>query len=29
LAGRLRDGWKNSGLPWSYKLNKAKMYGLN
>lgn len=26
---RLRDGWKNSGLPWSYKLNKAKMYGLN
>ena len=25
---RLKDGSKNSGLPWSYKLNKAKMYGL-
>lgn len=25
---RLKDGWKNSGLPWSYKLNKDKMYGL-
>lgn len=25
---RLKDGWKNSGLPWSYKLNKEKMYGL-
>lgn len=23
---RLKDGWKNSGLPWSYKLNKEKMY---
>ncbi|WP_456412367.1 rhodanese-like domain-containing protein [Thiolapillus sp.] len=23
---RLKNGWKNSGLPWSYKLNKAKMY---
>ena len=23
---RLNDGWKNSGLPWSYKLNKEKMY---
>lgn len=22
---RLVNGWKNSGLPWSYKLNKAKM----
>ena len=21
---RLVDGWKNSGLPWGYKLNKAK-----
>lgn len=25
---RLVDGWKNSGLPWSYKLDKEKMYGL-
>jgi rhodanese-related sulfurtransferase len=23
---RLVDGWKNSGLPWGYKLDKAKMY---
>lgn len=23
---RLKDGWKNTGLPWSYSLNKAKMY---
>ena len=23
---RLNDGWKNAGLPWSYKLNKQKMY---
>jgi rhodanese-related sulfurtransferase len=23
---RLVDGWKNSGLPWSYKLNREKMY---
>lgn len=23
---RLKNGWKNSGLPWSYKLNKKKMY---
>lgn len=23
---RLVDGWKNSGLPWGYKLNKKKMY---
>ncbi len=23
---RLKNGWKNSNLPWSYKLNKAKMY---
>jgi rhodanese-related sulfurtransferase len=21
---RLKNGWKNSGLPWSYKLNKDK-----
>ncbi len=26
---RLVNGWKNSGLPWSYKLNKEKMYGMN
>lgn len=23
---RLKDGWKNSGLPWSYTLNREKMY---
>lgn len=23
---RLVDGWKNSGLPWSYKINKEKIY---
>lgn len=23
---RLVNGWKNSGLPWSYKLNKSKIY---
>jgi len=23
---RLKNGWKNTGLPWSYKLNKDKMY---
>lgn len=23
---RLVNGWKNSGLPWSYALNKTKMY---
>ncbi|RDH86035.1 MAG: sulfurtransferase [endosymbiont of Galathealinum brachiosum] len=23
---RLKNGWKNSGLPWSYKLNEEKMY---
>lgn len=23
---RLKNGWKNAGLPWSYKLNKEKMY---
>ncbi len=26
---RLKNGWKNSGLPWSYKLNKEKMYYRN
>lgn len=23
---RLKDGWKNAGLPWSYKLDRKKMY---
>lgn len=23
---RLKNGWKNSGLPWSYKLNKDKLF---
>ena len=23
---RLKDGWKNSGLPWSYELNRRKMH---
>ena len=26
---RLKNGWKNSALPWSYKLNKEKMYYRN
>jgi rhodanese-related sulfurtransferase len=26
---RAVNGWKNAGLPWSYKLDKAKMYKLN
>ena len=26
---RLVNGWKNAGLPWSYKLNKEKMYFKN
>ena len=26
---RLKNGWKNSKLPWSYKLNKDKMYYKN
>ena len=25
-ARRTVNGWKNAGLPWSYKLDKAKMY---
>lgn len=25
---RVVNGWKNSGLPWSYKLDKEKMYDL-
>jgi rhodanese-related sulfurtransferase len=24
---RVVNGWKNAGLPWSYKLDKQKMYG--
>lgn len=29
LAGtRSVNGWKNAGLPWSYKLDKAKMHGM-
>ncbi len=29
-AGRRAvNGWKNAGLPWSYKLEKAKMYKLD
>ena len=23
---RLKNGWKNAGLPWSYRLNKEKMH---
>ena len=23
---RLLNGWKNAGLPWTYKLDKNKMY---
>ncbi len=23
---RLKNGWKNAGLPWSYKLNKEKIF---
>jgi len=26
---RMVNGWKNDGLPWSYDLDKAKMYGAN
>ena len=26
---RLVNGWKNAGLPWSYKLNKEKIYSKN
>jgi rhodanese-related sulfurtransferase len=25
---RVVNGWKNNGLPWSYKLDKSKMYGM-
>jgi len=23
---RVVNGWKNAGLPWSYKLDKSKLY---
>jgi hypothetical protein len=23
---RVLNGWKNAGLPWSYQLDKSKMY---
>ncbi len=26
---RLKEGWKNAGLPWSYKLDRRKMYFAN
>jgi rhodanese-related sulfurtransferase len=26
---RVVNGWKNNGLPWSYRLDKTKMYSLN
>ncbi len=26
---RVVNGWKNAGLPWSYKLDKAKMYKMD
>src|SRR5262249_1145227 len=26
---RARNGWKNAGLPWSYKLDKSKMYKID
>jgi rhodanese-related sulfurtransferase len=26
---RAVNGWKNAGLPWSYKLDKAKMYKIS
>jgi len=26
---RLVNGWRNAGLPWTAKLDRAKMYGLN
>lgn len=28
-ARRTVNGWKNAGLPWSYKLDKSKMYFAN
>jgi hypothetical protein len=30
MKGQRRvDGWRNAGLPWTTKLDRAKMYGLN
>jgi rhodanese-related sulfurtransferase len=29
VGQRVVNGWKNNGLPWSYKLDKAKIYSLN
>ena len=26
---RLVNGWRNAGLPWTAKLDRSKMYGLN
>ena len=26
---RLRDGWRNAGLPWTTRLERGKMYGLD
>jgi rhodanese-related sulfurtransferase len=26
---RLQNGWRNAGLPWTAKLDRAKMYGLD
>ena len=28
-GARVVDGWKNSGLPWGWKLEKDVMYGVN
>jgi rhodanese-related sulfurtransferase len=28
-ARRTVNGWKNDGLPWTYQLDKKKMYGVN
>jgi rhodanese-related sulfurtransferase len=28
-GARVVSGWKNSGLPWGWKLEKAVMYGIN
>lgn len=28
IGQRVVNGWKNSGLPWSYKLDKDKMYDM-
>ena len=29
IGQRVINGWKNAGLPWSYKLDKKKMFFLN